>query len=67
MRVTRSQTNSLPKPIEKYADLPQAPAPSKQPGQSTDEIYSEIADELYKPARRKYPTRNVITMYPNDV
>ena len=26
MRVTRSQTNSLPKPIEKYVDLPQEPA-----------------------------------------
>lgn len=36
---TRSQTNSLPKPIEKYVDLPHAPAPAKQPDKSTDEIH----------------------------
>ena len=67
---TRSQTNSLPKPVEKYVDLPVPPKPSsnpKKPDQTTDEIYSEIADELYKPARRRYPTRKVVTMYPNDV
>ena len=52
---TRSQTNSL-KAVERYVDLPAPPKPTpnpKKPHQTTDEIYSEIADELYKPARRR--------------